>query len=247
MLNNYSKVIFGSMRMNEYDFTDEYWINLFEQLHNKGISIHHVSAEYETYERYLKILFQFKSIFPEKKINHVVKLADPHFTDLNFSKERFLTKVKRYLSDLGTESLYGIQWMWRADPQNIGKRNLRYTEQSYVIHSCVNRLKQEGKLRYFFVFPYDIEFAKLTLNIEKVSSNFYDGFMVYRNINEQKFDPILDVNLKHNLVIRPLGAGKLLKKESPADAFSFALNHPNVFGAVTSISSSEKIDQLFSK
>ena len=43
------------MRMNEYDYSNAYWKNLFNIMYENGISIHHVSSEYDSFNRYCKV------------------------------------------------------------------------------------------------------------------------------------------------------------------------------------------------
>ena len=74
-------VIFGTMRIDDYPYEDQYWIDLFYQMYAFGINIHHTSLEYSSYTRYCKILEKFSLKYPNKRIKHVVKLAEPNFED----------------------------------------------------------------------------------------------------------------------------------------------------------------------
>ena len=38
------------MRMCEYDYSNTHWVDLFNEMFDKGVFIHHVSNEYESFE-----------------------------------------------------------------------------------------------------------------------------------------------------------------------------------------------------
>lgn len=82
-----------------------------------------------------------------------------------------------------------------------------------------------------------------------VNQNFIDGLVVYRNVLETEADAVLQLSSdlgKKNFIIRPLFGGKALEaqRQTPKDLVEFALDFPNVEGAVLSISSLEKIKQI---
>ena len=52
----HSKLIFGTMRMSEYDYSVSHWVDLFNKMHDSGIFVHHVSSEYESYFFYITVL-----------------------------------------------------------------------------------------------------------------------------------------------------------------------------------------------
>ena len=76
---NKKSIVFGTMRMNEHSHSDSYWVELFYKMHKKGIKMHHVSLEYDSYDRYCSILKIFNSKYPQLKVHHIVKLAEPNF------------------------------------------------------------------------------------------------------------------------------------------------------------------------
>jgi hypothetical protein len=62
----YSKLIFGSMRMSEYDYSVLHWVDLFDKMHDIGIFVHHVSSEYDSYVLYITVLKEFNLKYPNK-------------------------------------------------------------------------------------------------------------------------------------------------------------------------------------
>lgn len=232
------------MRMLEYDFPVAYWVNLFSELHDLGITTWHSSTEYESFGLYCEVLADFSRQFPEKKIKHMVKLAEPHFHINEFSAELLNAKVSEYLEKLNTESLFCVQWMWRGELSDNPKRAQLFEESYPEIEKSVSDLKASGKIENFHCFPYDIGFAEAVLDKKAI-----DGLVVYRNKLETEYDLQLQKSAelgKKNFIIRPLFAGKALelKGETPKSLLEFALDFPNVEGAVLSISSVKKIKQI---
>ncbi len=231
------------MRMLEYDYSKAYWVKLFSDLHDLGIRIFHSSTEYESFGFYCEVLDEFYRNYPEKKIAHIVKLAEPHFHVNEFSQTLFDEKVNEYLKKLQTDSLFCVQWMWRGDLSDNEQRKALFLDASDAISKAVSKSKSDGKIENFHCFPYDMAFADAA-----ISQDFIDGLVVYRNILETEADEVLkrayDLG-KTNFIIRPLFAKKALESnKTPKQLVEFALDFPGVEGAVLSISSVEKIKQI---
>lgn len=238
------KIIFGSMRMLEYDFPVAYWVDLFSGLHDLGVATWHSSVEYESFGLFCEVVSAFRKKFPEKKIRHMVKLAEPHFHVNRFDAGLLNEKVAEYLEKLQTDSLYCVQWMWRGDlSDNEGRKRL-FLESYPEIEKAVTALRQSGKIENFHCFPYDAGFAQAALDKQAIN-----GLVVYRNKLETEYDPLLQQAAragKRNFIIRPLFGGKALELEgeTPRSLLRFALDMPSVDGAVLSISSIGKITQI---
>lgn len=238
------QIVFGSMRMHEYDHPIDYWVQLFSDLHDLGVTTFHSSSEYESFEMYCKALSVFYHRFPDKKIKHIVKLAEPNFHIHEFSRDAMMQKVDEYLVKLQTDSLYCVQWMWRGDLSNHPQR-LENFEKSYPeIEKAVADLKSKNKIEHFHCFPYDLASAKFAIEQKAI-----DGLVVYRNKMETEYDEVLQIAAdlgKRNYIIRPLFGGKALQLEgqTPRSLLQFALDFPNIDGAILSISSLEKIKQI---
>lgn len=238
------KIVFGSMRMHEYDYPIDYWVTLFGQLHDLGITTFHSSSEYESFPMYCEALSIFHTQFPEKKIRHIVKLAEPHFHIQEFSEALMAQKVADYLEKLQTGSLHCVQWMWRGNLSDHAERLKAFNSQYPKIEAAAEKLKAKGLIENFHCFPYDTEFAKAA-----IQKKAFDGLVVYRNKMETENDQALQMAVelgKHNYIIRPLLGGQALKleNETPRSLLQFALDFPNIDGAVLSISAYEKVKQI---
>lgn len=234
------------MRMCEYDFSNIYWVNLFNEMYEKGINIHHVSNEYESFNLYCDVLKEFYNYYPEKRIKHIVKLAEPHFDSNVFNQELLLLKINDYRQALQVDNeLFGIQWMWRSNlPDDLLRCN-QFNNSGIQIKNYISILKKERLIFKFYIFPYSINFAQVVLKMESICGDFFDGFIVYRNYMELEYDSILKESNKSNLILRPLNAGKTLNEQNAKDSFRFALSHKNVSAGIISISSVEKLNEIY--
>jgi hypothetical protein len=239
-----SNLIFGSMRMTEYEYSISHWVELFSYMHDLGLCVHHVSSEYNSYKYYLNVLSEFQTKFPNKQITHLIKLAEPHFDSNQFSLEQFQLKLDKYLTDLNVSKLWGIQWMWRGDLKDEIGRLSNFTENIEGLTSLVSELKKNNLIDGFYLFSYTNTFCELAIALSKqLDSVLFDGLTVYRNVNENEFDAYLDF-FKRNIVIRPLFAGKLKTTLSKKQLVEYALNHDRITNGVISISSIEKLNEL---
>ena len=234
------------MRMCEYGYSKSYWVNLFNEMYEKGVFIHHVSNEYESFKLYSDVLKEYYNVYPEKKIKHIVKLAEPHFDSNIFDPELLLLKINEYRQALHVENeLFGIQWMWRGNLSDDLSRCKQFNNSGIQISNYISFLKREKLIDKFYVFPYTISFAKAVLKIEDIYGDFFDGFIVYRNYMEMEYDLILDESNKSNVILRPLNAGKTLNMNNAKDSFKFALSHKNVSAGIISISSVYKLNEIY--
>jgi hypothetical protein len=242
----YSKLIFGSMRMSEYDYSVLYWVDLFDKMHDSGIFVHHVSSEYDSYVLYITVLKEFNLKYPNKQILHLVKLAEPHFERSKFDPKLFQSKIDKYLTDLNVSKLWGIQWMWRGDLNNEISRLDNFKEHIELLNSKVFELKKNNVIDGFYLFSYTKTFCELAILLSKQLNNtVFDGLTVYRNIHENEFDIYLD-SFERNIIIRPLFAGKLETSLSKKQLVEYALNHGKVTNGIISISSVDKLYELLS-
>ena len=223
------------MRITEHNYSDQHWINLFDLMYQKGIQLHHVSCEYYSFNLYCKLLSKFKSKYPGRIINHIVKLAEPNFENNIFSTKKLNQKIQLYQEKLQVNKIDTVQWMWRGSLDNEEKRLELFLKQKNQIKDFVLKAKKEKKIKNFFVFPYTFSFAKECLNI-----SFIDGIVVYRNPSETFYDDLIvnceNVN-KKCIVIRPFFSGKEIKSNLTAEKLiSFSLNLKSIIGTIVSIS-----------
>lgn len=239
-----SKLIFGTMRMTEYNYSTSHWIDLFSEMHDRGIFVHHVSSEYESYCYYLDVLKEFNLKFPNKEIAHLVKIAEPHFDSDIFNLILFQSKIDKYLTDLNKSMLWGIQWMWRGNLNDEAGRLKSYESNFQLLYSKVKELKKKNIIDGFYLFPYTITFCEHVLELSKiVKIKLFDGLTVYRNIQENDFDKYLSF-FERNIIIRPLYGGKLNTTIHPQRLVEFSLNHIGVAKGIISISSSFRLKEL---
>ena len=239
-----SKLIFGSMRISEYDYSIAHWVELFDKMHDYGIVVHHVSSEYDSYILYMNILKEFNLKYPNKQISHLVKLAEPHFDSSEFNPELLQSKVDKYLAELNVSKLWGIQWMWRGDLENEKVRLDSFKESISLLNTKVFELRKKNLIDGFYLFNYTSTFCELAINLSKQFDNpLFDGIVVYRNLQESEFDIFLD-SFERNVIIRPLFSGKLETTLSKKQLVEYALNHDRVANGIISISSIEKLNHL---
>ncbi len=239
-----SKFIFGTMRMTEYNYSIPHWVDLFSEMHNSGILIHHVSSEYESYYYYLDVLKEFNLKFPNKQITHLVKLAEPHFDSDIFDVNLFQYKIDKYLTDLNKSMLWGIQWLWRGNLNDEASRLKSFESNFKLVYSKVRELKKNNIIDGFYLFPYTTTFCEHALEISKnFKFKLFDGLTVYRNIQESDFDKYLSF-FERNIVIRPLCGGKLKTSIPNKQLLDFSLNHTRVANCIISISSNFRLKEL---
>ena len=229
------------MRLDDYPYEDEYWINLFYQMHTLGIDIHHTSIEYSSYTRYCKILKKFLSRYPDKDIKHIVKLAEPNFKDASFCSYRISDKIDQYIETLGVSSLHIVQWMWRGNLDNDRLRVDNFLSETRFIKEFTMESSHKIFFDYFYLFPYSKEFA-----IASLDQDFIEGLLVYRNPVEQDFNFIIEKYFqkqKKVITIRPFFGGKVFKSGyQKKDIKEYIFNTNAVDKTIVSISRVEQLD-----
>ncbi len=233
-----SPITFGSMRLHEH-LDDDKAARLLAASLELGVTTIHVSTEYDSHPLFLRALQRLGA----RPFQFVAKLAEPHFGDLEFSRDRLFTKVDGYLRDLGTERLDVVQWMWRGDLKNEADRLHRFRAASAEISDAFGELRTAGKIGAVAAFPYTPAFADLVLDLG------WDGLAVYLNPLEQDYAPqILRAAAagSSTIAIRPLAATKALASARVDDCVRSVLSHPGVATAVVSYSSIQHLEELVS-
>lgn len=236
-------VVFGSMRMTEEVNSVEVWVNLFKEMWDQGIRIHHVSSEYESYPLYLKVLAEFREAYPACPVDFIVKFAEPHFGQVDFDPKLFLEGIEKYRHALQVQTIFSVQWMWRGNLQEEQQRLNNFKAVIPQLEELVELTKRTARIKHFHVFPYTIAFAELAL-----SCSFVDGLIVYRNAHENEYSDL--INQQHSLgkwgyVLRPLAAGKLdFSACKPHEFFQSATSLPSIAGGIVSISSVSRLKEL---
>jgi predicted oxidoreductase len=235
-----SNITLGTMRFYDKNLRTKDVTNIIESCHEIGIDTHHSSFEYNSYQLYLKAL---KSSSCKKQIKHIVKLSSPHFEDnpLAFSSKNLEAKIDEELNNLNIEQIDVLQWLVRSKPINDKDRLSILSLQTDEIEECIANLKQKGKIKTVFSFPYSVPFAKEVIKIKQI-----DGIISYLNIQEEDYSEF--ANSVPFIAIRPFFRGSLIQNGDKEQKINACLNyidsHKNVLSKVISINSKEQINSF---
>lgn len=235
-----SPLVFGSMRMSEDKGDEHYWAKLLCQAYYAGIDTIHSSSEYDSFPLLQKVLKEVSLIDSTIVFKHIVKLAEPHFSDYEYSSNRLKEKVSNYLSIFEIDKLEAIQWMWRSnlsDPQRIDS----FIKQQEQMRHDIEDLKQSGLVCNALCFPYSVGFMEKALE-----SNIFDGFCIYRNPQELEYDRILtDCDDGTVVSIRPFSADKaLIESEGVIKLLEYNFLEPAIKSTILSISSVYQLNEI---
>lgn len=244
MVSDPPKLVFGTMRLSEIERSIEGWVQFFIALHELDVRKIHSSSEYQSFPLFCEILKRIRQIKPEIKFEHVVKLAEPSFDEAGFEASRFEQKINNYLELLGTDRVADVQWMWRANLDNEGRRIDNFKAASNKIANGAEKLKNAGRMERILCFPYSVPFAFLAAN-----NPTFDGLTVYRNESEREYDDAIDKAHERGqitLIIRPFFGGKLLYNDqiSSKTLFRRAVGKAGVEAGIVSSSNLDHIRQL---
>lgn len=232
-----SRLIFGSMRLHERGLSHAQLLSLLNETLDAGVSMIHSSSEYESYPLYRELLGALG-----RPVEHMVKLAEPHFGDSGFDAQRLVTKVERYLTELRCDRLDVVQWMWRGDLKQESARLAGLREAHAALMDAFRELREQGKIGQVSVFPYSAEFADICTDL-----GGFDSLCVYLNPVEQEMLPQIaraGAAGISTIAIRPLAAGKALGGASPRECVRFVLDTPHVSHAVVTFSSAAHLLDL---
>jgi hypothetical protein len=110
-----SAIVFGTMRMAEEKGDVSYWSGLLREIYYAGVNTLHSSTEYDSFPLLQAVLQNVSRADPAVRFKHLVKLAEPHFTDAGYVSSRLFNKVEEYREKLNVNKLDAIQWMWRSN------------------------------------------------------------------------------------------------------------------------------------
>lgn len=240
-----SQVSYGTMRMlPEVDGVSA--TALLCELHDAGVDTHHSSYEYETHSLYLEALRKAKQ--SGRRFKHIVKLSVPSFDTPIFNTQQLAHHIDRELSQLGTEQIASLQWLFRTpDAAATEQRIAQFAEQKSEINSALESLKAQGKIGNVSVFPYAPEFAEAAL--KEVPDR---TLCTYLNLWERDYNHLLD-RVDAFLAIRPLQALAANDSSTPGDqsveslvknALRYPLLHPRVSTVIVSVNRKEHRDEL---
>ena len=232
-----SNVTLGTMRFYDKALSTKEVVNIIENCYEIGIDTHHSSHEYNSYDLYLDAL---KNSTCKKQIKHIVKLSSPHFEDpLLFSSKNLEARVDAELKNLNIEQIDVLQWLVRSKPINDKDRLSILFQQAGDIEECLSNLKQKGKIKRAFSFPYSVPFAKEVLKLKQI-----DGIISYLNLQEGDYSEF--ANTTPFIAIRPFLRGTLLqdgnKGQKINECLQYIDSHKKVLTKIVSINSVEQIN-----
>ena len=128
--------------------------------------------------------------------------------------------------------------MVRSKPINDKDRLGILSEQKNEIEACFMNLKQKGKIKTAFSFPYSVPFAKEVLKLKQI-----DGIISYLNLEEADYSEF--ANNVPFIAIRPFLRGTLIQEGNKVQKINKCLHyidsHKKVLTKIISINS---LDQL---
>lgn len=228
------------MRFADKNLSTQEVVNLIEAAAEIGITTHHSSSEYSSYDLYSAAL---RTAECKNSIRHIVKVASPHFEDDAFNSVTLEQRVDQQLDALGIECIDVLQWLVRSKPINDTDRLQTLNRQRDEIEQAFANLKHKGKIKSVYSFPYSIEFARQVLQFECV-----DGLTAYLNLEEQDYAEF--ANSGPFIAIRPLFAGQsLTSSEGPAaktekigECLRAVYTSDSVLSAIVGINKVEQLD-----
>ncbi|WAC01088.1 aldo/keto reductase [Lacinutrix neustonica] len=234
---NLSSITLGTMRFFDKALTTRAVVDLIEAAYNSGINTHHSSVEYSSYPLYTEAI---KRTSCAKNIKHIVKLSAPHFEDTSFSAKLLEERVNQELVNLNVECIDVLQWLLRSKPINDLERLNTLKNSELEIEDCFLNLKQKGKIKSVFSFPYSVPFAE---EVEKLSQ--IDGIISYLNRQEQEYSKFATNN--PFIAIRPFYAGALLKnsddiKKTIDDCLRYISTHKSLLTTIVGINSIQQLE-----
>ena len=143
---------------------------------------------------------------------------------------------------MNIESIDVLQWLLRSKPINDIDRLNVLIEYKNEIEDVLQRLKQKGKIKSVFSFPYSVPFAEAVQGINEV-----DGIISYLNKQEQMYSKF--ALSKPFIAIRPFFAGELLKdsndvKKNVSSCLSYISKHDSVLTTVVGLNSIQQLDAI---
>lgn len=237
-----SALAFGTMRMTAPKFDADSAVALLGRLVDHGVTSFHVSHEYDSYPFVCDALAALRRARPAARVELIAKLAAPHFDEAGFSAERLRAHIEALLQRLPAARVDVVQWMVRHTPNEDAPRLAILERDRLLAADAAERLKAEGKIGAFAVFPYSEPFRRAAL-----AEPFVDGLVDYLNPRELEAAAWLDALQARGqgfVAMRPLFAGEVSRDPASVDAaLRFPLLHPATAAVVVSLSDVRQADQ----
>jgi hypothetical protein len=237
----FDKFIFGSMRLDKLGLENS--VSLVTHMLRQGLRNFHSSQEYASYAIFTEALKRAcgAAKVDPGELQHMVKLASPHFGEAEISPDAIEAKLRRYHSDLNCISIDRVQWMLRADLKQEPLRHEIFQRDKELLTGLFDRLKAEGSVNRLGCFPYTPGFGALA-----AAAGCFDFMADYVNQDEANYKRYVPASGEVRLVaIRPFNAGGGFGKgRSAVQMLRFALREPGVDAVVASPGSTGHFDEL---
>ena len=165
-----------------------------------GVNFLHSSYEYGTRWMMNEVLRDHPK---RHDVHHVIKLPVPDWDDDGaFNEAKFRMRVEEALSELATDRIAVLQWMWRARPNDDEHRLPVLANAVEELTSVFEKMRDEGKVGYLMTLPYTVPAARAALD-----TGAFSGLISFYNPIEMEmteFFPEMEANNQGFLCIRPL-------------------------------------------
>lgn len=171
---------------------------------DRGVNFIHSSYEYGV--RWL--MHDVLKDHPQRHdLHHVIKVPVPDWDDDGFDPAKFEARIDTALSELCTDRIALVQWMWRCRPHEDAARLPLLSRIVDDVEETFDRLRAKGKVAHLGCFPYfpGSAAAAMARPAQKV-------LIAYYNPLELEMSPVIDTlaqDGKGFLAIRPLFEGVL--------------------------------------
>ena len=173
---------------------------------DNGVNFIHSSFEYKTRWMMSNVL---KDHPKRHDLIHVIKVPVPDFKDGDtFDPAKFRLRVEEALTELHTDRIAVLQWMWRSAPNNDERRVPMLPGIMDDVCEIFDRMRDEGKVGHLMSFPYTVASTQAAIDTGK-----FDGMIAYYNPIEMEMADLFDQMDKRDmgfLCIRPLYQGILV-------------------------------------
>lgn len=178
----------------------------------RGVNLFHSSYEYGV--RWL--MHDVLKNHPERHdLHHLIKVPVPDWDDEGFDPAIFESRIDEALSELCTDRIALVQWMWRCRPHEESARLPLLSRIADDVEETFDRLRAKGKVAHLGCFPYFPESAVAAMARQAQST-----LIAYYNPLELEMSPVIDAleeNGRGFLAIRPLYEGILTDRHASQD------------------------------
>ncbi len=170
----------------------------------RGVNFIHSSYEYGVRWMMHDVL---KNHAMRHDLLHVIKAPVPDWDDPDFDPVKLEHRIDEALTELCTDRIALVQWMWRCRPHDEAHRLPRLAAIQDRVAESVERLRDKGKVGHLACFPYFPDSA-----VAAMSHPAQQALIAYYNPLEMEMSPVIETLASDGrgfLAIRPLYEGVL--------------------------------------